>query len=59
DAPQVEDLGDGRLRVHGMDAPGIADLAASRRLRVHELVTENTSLEQLFLDLTADKAATP
>ncbi|GIE76359.1 ABC transporter ATP-binding protein [Actinoplanes philippinensis] len=58
-APQVEDLGGGRLRVHGLDAPGIADLAASHRLRVHELVSDETSLEQLFLDLTADKAATP
>ena len=57
-APRVEAVGGGRLRVHGLDAPGVADLAATRQLRVHELVTESTSLEQLFLDLTADKAAT-
>ncbi|MGX6606456.1 ABC transporter ATP-binding protein [Micromonosporaceae bacterium Da 78-11] len=58
DAPQVETVGGNRLRVHGLDAPGIADLAATHQLRVHELVTENTSLEQFFLHLTTDKAAT-
>ncbi|MEU8610190.1 ATP-binding cassette domain-containing protein [Actinoplanes sp. NPDC048791] len=58
DAPQVEAAGDGRLRVRGLEAPGVADLAAAHQLRVHELVTENSSLEQLFLDLTSDKAAT-
>ncbi|MET8910364.1 ATP-binding cassette domain-containing protein [Micromonospora sp. NPDC004551] len=59
DAPQVEAVGDGRLRVHGLDSPDVADLAAAHRLRVHELVTDNTSLEQLFLHLTSDKAAMP
>ncbi|MGW5667057.1 ABC transporter ATP-binding protein [Micromonospora sp. NPDC003776] len=59
DAPRVEAVESGRLRVHGLDAPDVADLAAAHRLRVHELVTENTSLEQLFLHLTTDKAATP
>ena len=57
DAPQVEAVGGSRLRVHGLGAPDIADLAATHQLRVHELVTENTSLEQLFLHLTTDKAA--
>jgi len=56
--PRVEPAGPGRLRVYGLDAPTVADLAAARRLRVHELVTENTSLEQLFLHLTTDKATT-
>ncbi|GIJ76358.1 ABC-2 type transport system ATP-binding protein [Micromonospora phaseoli] len=60
---RVDTVGPGLLRVHGLDAPGVADLAAAHRLRVHELVTENTSLEQLFLDLTTgtltnDRAAT-
>ncbi|MEU8233572.1 ATP-binding cassette domain-containing protein [Actinoplanes sp. NPDC048967] len=58
DAPQVEAAGHGGLRVRGLDAPGVADLAAAHQLRVHELVTEKSSLEQLFLDLTSDKAAT-
>ncbi|MEV7227210.1 ABC transporter ATP-binding protein [Polymorphospora sp. NPDC051019] len=57
-APSVEAVGPGRLRVRGLDAPSIADLAAAHRLRVHELVTENPSLEQLFLHLTTGKAAT-
>ncbi|GAA2641912.1 ABC transporter ATP-binding protein [Dactylosporangium fulvum] len=57
-AGHVEAAGAGRLRVRGLDAPGVADLAAAHRLRVHELVTESTSLEQLFLHLTTDKAAT-
>jgi ABC-2 type transport system ATP-binding protein len=54
DAPRVEADGTDRLRVHGLDAPYIADLAAAQRLRDYELVTENTSLERLFLDLTTD-----
>ncbi|AGZ39566.1 ABC transporter ATP-binding protein [Actinoplanes friuliensis] len=57
-APQVEALDDGRLRVRGLDAPGVADLAAAHRLPVHELVSDSTSLEQLFLDLTTERAAT-
>ncbi|MEW2441333.1 ABC transporter ATP-binding protein [Micromonospora marina] len=55
-AGSVETAGPGRLRVRGLDAPRVADLAADHRLRVHELVTETTSLEQLFLDLTTDPA---
>lgn len=58
DAPRVEAVGAGRLRVYGLDAPHVADLAATCRLRIHELVTENPSLEQLFLHLTTDRAAT-
>ncbi|WP_436536284.1 ATP-binding cassette domain-containing protein [Actinoplanes sp. HUAS TT8] len=58
DSPRVEDAGDGRLRVSGLSAPGIADLAAEHRIRVHELVAENSSLEQLFLQLTTDRAVT-
>ncbi|MFI5834746.1 ABC transporter ATP-binding protein [Micromonospora sp. NPDC051300] len=56
--PRVETVGAGRLRVHGWDAPGVADHAAAHRLRVHELVTEHTGLEQLFLRLTTDEVTT-
>ncbi|GAB3840803.1 ABC transporter ATP-binding protein [Micromonospora andamanensis] len=56
--PRVDIVRPGQLRVHGLDAAGVADLAAAHRLRVHELVTENTSLEQLFLDLTTDPLTT-
>ncbi|MBC9001531.1 ABC transporter ATP-binding protein [Micromonospora aurantiaca (nom. illeg.)] len=55
-AGSVEPAGPGRLRVRGLDAPRVADLAADHRLRIHELVTETTSLEQLFLELTTDTA---
>jgi ABC-2 type transport system ATP-binding protein len=57
DAPRVEAVGDGRLRVRGLGAPGVADLALAHRLRVHELVTEDAGLEQLFLRLTDERAA--
>ncbi|MEV6811922.1 ATP-binding cassette domain-containing protein [Micromonospora sp. NPDC051296] len=56
DALHVETVGTGRLRVRGLDAPSVADLAAAHQLRIHELVIENTSLEQLFLHLTTDRA---
>jgi ABC-2 type transport system ATP-binding protein len=55
---RIEAIGGGRLRVYGLGAPGIADLAARHRVPVHELTTEDASLEQLFLQLTTDKAAT-
>ncbi|MDG9678432.1 ATP-binding cassette domain-containing protein [Micromonospora sp. DH14] len=55
-APHVEAVGSDRLRVRGLDAPGLADLAAAHHVRVHELVVETTSLEELFLHLTRDKA---
>ena len=57
-ALHVETVGAGRLRVRGLDAPSVADLAAAHQLRIHELVIENTSLEQLFLHLTTDRATT-
>ncbi|SCF11762.1 ABC-2 type transport system ATP-binding protein [Micromonospora viridifaciens] len=50
--------GPDRLRIHGLDAPAVAELAARHRLRVHELTTERTGLEQLFLRLTAGEATT-
>jgi ABC-2 type transport system ATP-binding protein len=45
---------DGGLAVTGMDAPTIADLAAGRAIPVHELTPRHPSLEQAYLDLTAD-----
>ena len=45
---------DGGLAVTGMDAPAIADLAAGRAIRVHELTPRHPSLEQAYLDLTAE-----
>ncbi|WP_034516103.1 ATP-binding cassette domain-containing protein [Actinomadura rifamycini] len=40
------------LRVHGLDAAGVAALAAAHGLRVHGLSTEELDLERLFLELT-------
>ncbi|MEU9508753.1 ATP-binding cassette domain-containing protein [Micromonospora sp. NPDC048170] len=54
----VERDGPDRLRVHGLDTPTVADIAARHRLRVHELTTEHTGLEQLFLHLTTDQTTT-
>ncbi|WP_186784040.1 ATP-binding cassette domain-containing protein [Streptomyces sp. CBG33] len=47
---------DGSLRVSGLTAAETADLAAAAGLRVHGLGAEDSSLEQLFLDLTQDRA---
>ncbi|MGW4501297.1 ABC transporter ATP-binding protein [Micromonospora sp. NPDC004336] len=54
----VERDGPDRLRVHGLDTPTVADIAARHRLRVHELTTGHAGLEQLFLRLTTDQATT-
>jgi ABC-2 type transport system ATP-binding protein len=43
----------GGLAVTGLDAPAIADLAATNGIAVHELVPRQPSLEQAYLDLTA------
>jgi ABC-2 type transport system ATP-binding protein len=45
---------DGGLAVTGLDAAEVADLAAERGLAVHELVPRHASLEQAYLDITAD-----
>jgi ABC-2 type transport system ATP-binding protein len=45
---------DGGLAVTGMDAPAIADMAAAHGIAVHELAPRQPSLEQAYLDLTAE-----
>ncbi|MFD7658607.1 ABC transporter ATP-binding protein [Actinosynnema sp. NPDC059797] len=45
---------DGALLVRGLGAADIADLAASRRLPVHELTPRSASLEDAYLRLTDD-----
>jgi ABC-2 type transport system ATP-binding protein len=47
---------DGGMAVTGMDAAAIADLAAAHGIAVHELTPRQPSLEQAYLDLTADSA---
>jgi ABC-2 type transport system ATP-binding protein len=50
---QVRQAGD-RLAVAGLPAPLIAELAASEQVIVHELTPERASLEEAFVQLTAD-----
>ncbi|GII60900.1 ABC transporter ATP-binding protein [Sphaerisporangium krabiense] len=52
---RVEADGAGELRVRGLEAAAIADLAATHGLRVHGLTSERPSLERLFLDLTGER----
>lgn len=51
-APRIESAGPGRLRVHGLDAAEVADLAAAHGVRVHGLAAEEPDLERLFFELT-------
>ena len=46
--------GDGGLAVRGMDAHGIAGLAAGHDIPVHELTPRHASLEEAYLDITKD-----
>jgi ABC-2 type transport system ATP-binding protein len=44
----------GVLRVAGLTAERIADLAVERRLALHELAPQRASLEQAYMELTRD-----
>jgi ABC-2 type transport system ATP-binding protein len=45
---------DGALRVTGMTPAGIGDLARNHGISIHELAAENASLEEAFMEMTAD-----
>ncbi len=45
---------DSALLVQGLDAPGIADLAARHHIPIHELTPRSASLEDVYLELTDD-----
>ena len=45
---------DGLLVVNELTAPAIGDLAADNGLRLHELSPQQASLEEAFMELTAD-----
>jgi ABC-2 type transport system ATP-binding protein len=45
---------DGSIEVHGMSAEQIGDLAFGEGIRLHELATVRASLEEAFMELTAD-----
>jgi ABC-2 type transport system ATP-binding protein len=45
---------DGAVEVRGMSTEQIGDLAFSEGIRLHELTTVRASLEEAFMELTAD-----
>jgi ABC-2 type transport system ATP-binding protein len=50
----VTSEGHGVLIVHGATAERIGDLACAHHIPLHELVAESASLEEAFMELTAD-----
>jgi ABC-2 type transport system ATP-binding protein len=50
----VQPESDGALRVVGLDAPGVGDIAFGAGATVHELTTVTVSLEAAYLALTED-----
>lgn len=50
----VEETGDGALRISGLTAAQVGELAFEAGLRLHELTAEQASLEEAFMDLTRD-----
>ncbi|WP_433042712.1 ABC transporter ATP-binding protein [Dactylosporangium sp. CS-033363] len=53
----VEDTGPNRLRVTGVAAEAVGDAALAAGVALHQLITEQPDLEDVFLDLTQAKAA--
>ncbi|WNM31442.1 ABC transporter ATP-binding protein [Streptomyces sp. Li-HN-5-11] len=51
---EVDREPDGKLRVAGLDADRIAEIAFENRILVHELTNHSSSLEDAFMELTAD-----
>ncbi|MGH9058354.1 MAG: ABC transporter ATP-binding protein [Acidimicrobiales bacterium] len=45
---------DGALRITGMTPAGIGDAARDHGLAIHELAVESASLEEAFMEMTAD-----
>jgi ABC-2 type transport system ATP-binding protein len=50
----VELLIDGALRIEGLDAADVGEVAFSMGTRLHELTTVTASLEAAYLSLTGD-----
>jgi ABC-2 type transport system ATP-binding protein len=48
---------DGLLHIEGVAAPVVGRAALTAGVELHELVAERPDLEQVFLQLTAGKAA--
>jgi ABC-2 type transport system ATP-binding protein len=47
-------LNDGALSVAGLSSAEIGDIAFSAGIALHELTPQRASLEEVFMDLTAD-----
>lgn len=54
DGAQAEPSPDGALAITGMPAPRIAELAAQAGIALYELTPQRASLEEAFMELTAD-----
>lgn len=50
----VEETDNGALRISGLTAAQVGELAFEAGLRLHELTTEPASLEEAFMELTRD-----
>ena len=50
--------GDGALTVHGGTAAKVGEIAAASGIVLHELAPQASTLEEVFLELTADQAET-
>ncbi|MCW2540182.1 MAG: transporter related protein [Frankiales bacterium] len=48
----VSAIAPGQIEVHGLSAEQIGDVAWENRLRIHELSTQQASLEEAFMELT-------
>ncbi len=46
--------GNGTLRVHGLSAERVGEIAAQANVTLGQLVTETSSLEKVFLELTGE-----
>jgi ABC-2 type transport system ATP-binding protein len=51
----VSSLEDGLLEVSGLSAAEIGDIALAQRIAIHELVPQQASLEEAFMELTREE----
>jgi ABC-2 type transport system ATP-binding protein len=52
----VRETGDDLLHIQGVDAPHVGKTAFAAGVELHELTTEHSDLENIFLELTSGKA---
>ena len=54
DASALETLNDGAIAVSGLSAEAIGEIALAQGIALHELTPQRASLEEVFMELTAD-----